>query len=1504
MVEEHHGSGASGLEAPEGFSLPFGVATLEDLQQRAYINKDGKPEWVWARVHHYCQIQKEPGRLLMQNQAAWKQELQKLQVPPEGVHFRGKDAPIDERGWKDHTLESRALCGILACIIKQRQGKALSKVRALKLFLELADRGFAVRDPQVPLTCSIQKPQGQMVAAELQFTPQQVSKQWGSLLALSPGGVRLWQKLTTRTWLNRCIISSMDNATLMDIMFFSLYLLCHQTLKAGGQVLWMAIGNNILPEIIFMVGSWMDTLASRLQAQPLAMLPILRTKKENARRQADPVNRMLLLWKMRNSKQHRREVAGSHADLGGNTNRMVRYEAYIDCLLHSQVLERELGGHKQVSVAWDPSSYGGKDIFIGCVYVPSINKAAYLLSQELAHTTVGELDASLFDLAKGRKLTRLEGYREIKGLAAALEGIGVKLQDFYVPTNLVLRPLASGEYRVQGPHGRWYIVHEEDMEATPVCPDGVELGSLPSLISISDQGPSNTAALNFMLFSSNAMLMWALWDPFHRAWNDLKLALKRSVGKGWRTVLELTLVCNMNYGPFGSGTWFFKKKSKLQDFLFTQSVTGQAWGQMQPWIAQERRVPEPSNLEEASSMFESLSSLNSFCQKGPLIKLMRWFSFFESMAFYEGEFYAIKLILEHANQHGEQGSDAEVDENVGFKEEKDDKKELAALKKRKGTWKLAPTLINGKSMCMKDCIMSIGKATWKNFSQNVREIVSPLQVKEMNIAHADRRFWCDELVEIMRSSLEDDRLIKHLYPEFQSHDQALAWHCDLFTKLMETRGMSLAVFHWMPPMTYCHVLSFDPEVRMQAHQLALSHWKIILQAEDAKQAGAVVKPLETIHWRLNPLVRALFLAFEDDEYKGRVGTADSSAMKMMVNFAQNLGDSRLVENIHQHGRDLCRASKTNSMANTSIFSNVLRSGVLEQKKVPVVKFEDSDKVLKSWTACNKEPVVKKLRTHHKSLPLEMQKMMAPKNKSAGGEQWPSPSPGSLFQSVASTHWLWKYFSAPAGAMAGGANCAWKACLASPGQILVQKSTNLVIMVVASAEFSFLGVSMEVREALHGLRTFHCILERHAIAFHHIAELEDWMSLPAEPCLTNAEGTRGPVGWKQTGDPLLVDAAALINGCPLTFQQLKDLLRETGVNLPKQPSKKSVAELLISIIVPEEMQEVARAHFQGKGPKNKEEDDGMDSDLSEVLSELAQDDANTQDLKDWKEKKKHHRNKKAFEKAEELMKDDSKKKAKGKGKGRGRGKGKGKGEGKGKAQAGGFLESLVNRARRLLAEKKKRDQDMFVERELAEEMKGQEQKAGFPDTMDPEELRQAKASEAKADDAAGGAGDEVQAMEQDLERQLLGEPEGMEVEGGEGEEVVGREPASASARPRAPKQKSPAEIMAMLEPPGCSFGISFQDHRFTSVWQTDYLTLDKPYSQKRLSRSFGNKRDWVRALQEVHSHNWKKWEQVKLEEPLAEGQAEQKPGFLSKEVLDELRPIIDKLEKEPVTRYKS
>ena len=93
------------------------------------------------------------------------------------------------------------------------------------------------------------------------------------------------------------------------------------------------------------------------------------------------------------------------------------------------------------------------------------------------------------------------------------------------------------------------------------------------------------------------------------------------------------------------------------------------------------------------------------------------------------------------------------------------------------------------------------------------------------------------------------------------------WHVDLFTRLLEQRSTSLAVFHGMPPLSYAHILSPLQDVAREAHRMANKHWKILLEAEGASLEGVQIHALKHMHWRLNPLMRVLLMAFEEDEKK-------------------------------------------------------------------------------------------------------------------------------------------------------------------------------------------------------------------------------------------------------------------------------------------------------------------------------------------------------------------------------------------------------------------------------------------------------------------------------------------------------------------------------------------------------------------------------------------------------------------------------------------------------------
>ena len=100
----------------------------------------------------------------------------------------------------------------------------------------------------------------------------------------------------------------------------------------------------------------------------------------------------------------------------------------------------------------------------------------------------------------------------------------------------------------------------------------------------------------------------------------------------------------------------------LEEFLTSEAIHGETWSKYQHLIAEERRMEEPSCPDDQEALFQEMRSLQNFVGKGPLVKLMRWFSFFECCATWEGEFWATKMIMEY-------GLDKEGDALEGNPEE-------------------------------------------------------------------------------------------------------------------------------------------------------------------------------------------------------------------------------------------------------------------------------------------------------------------------------------------------------------------------------------------------------------------------------------------------------------------------------------------------------------------------------------------------------------------------------------------------------------------------------------------------------------------------------------------------------------------------------------------------------------------------------------------------------------------------------------------------------------------
>lgn len=1145
------------------FTLPYSVATVPEYELRAYFQnvdegeEEPEVEWLWARVHAYCQIQAAPGRMLWANTQSVASDLAQCKVPnSEYKYMTNEEAKATTKPWKTHTLGSRCLLVGLMWMLKNRTLKKAMKKRALVLLLGLTKLclAFSMGEPFMGMLVGTS---GDIFQAEIHLEAETwlCRDSWADLVGNCPGAVETWNKLAKTLWLGHCITSPLASASFGDILFMLVWLYCHPNYNSRGQNLFRCLVLQTLPQVINKAGKWLDTMAKGLAKRELTPLPTLETKTGQARKCGDPVNRLILLKRMRKLKLNRASIATSHEDLGSASTRMMRYEAYLDCMLHSQSLLRTFHGQrKQLSVAWDPSSYNGKDTLVAAAYHPSLKKACWLMNQQLGPVMMSHIHESLLPAAHQRKLTRVDGFKELRGLSGALRSLNIALVDFATPKGLFCRPLEAHEFRIPSEDGSHYVILDEKSGTIqPEIPPGLELGDVPLLVSISDQGPSNTAALNFIQFSSQAPMVVAQYDVFHRAWNDIKLAFKKTSFKAWKILLRLTMVANIPYGPYGSSQRWFKKRCWVEDFLTTQDVDNARWQELQHLICTERRMDEPKCREDAKALFEYIGKMPSILEKGPLIKLMRWFSFFESMAFLDGQLFLTKLILAESikDKPAEASSADEAAEAAHLEQQMDDQKELQALKKRRGILRLAPEVITEATVTAKDCMMSVAKATWKHHAARAREVKSPLQVQQLNIASASSRFWASELEEMLDAALWDKKHLQHVLPEFCMRPEALSWHCELLEKLIANRAMSLVAFNELPPNTYHHSLATDAVVAKSARDKAVNELKVLLQVEAASNQGAVVGPLADLHWRFNPAIRTLMLAYEQDRMLGREGAAGSQARKLQEVLAQTLGDSRIIEVGHQQAKDLLRSAKTKTFANTTVMAKLLASTCVKDRNVDTVKVESGTKVQAPARQDGQLTMKHQLTSQNHKLPKSIQELMLPKGR---GNQWPSPSPAALFQSAASTAWVFEYWK---GTWPANIDCnsPWVSVCALPGAVMAQQSTGSLMKVIAAAEYSFLGWSMDVQH-LSGEGYYLLKPERVNLRWWHLLDLDDWVVIPTQPVALNSKN--GSIGWQRDGNVMSVELALCAAGLPINMKQLRGLVKMLGgPSFPANASRKDV-----------------------------------------------------------------------------------------------------------------------------------------------------------------------------------------------------------------------------------------------------------------------------------------------------------------------------------------------------------
>ena len=240
--------------------------------------------------------------------------------------------------------------------------------------------------------------------------------------------------------------------------------------------------------------------------------------------------------------------------------------------------------------------------------------------------------------------------------------------------------------------------------------------------------------LRFAIYSLGR-LIHVRWDIFHRAVNDVKLALA-GAGSGFLSAqMHSSYLWALPYRPFGSGGFMEEKKRMIQHFM---SCHDSHYGPFQENLEQfESDLGLEPHLS-AEDVFHEVCSVPGFQTKGTLPKLGRWFSWNQSHEESAREFRVFRMVLRHwlgseaAKLDPNEAAQARELAIAGRASQKSSgnkeslRSEFGRLKEKLGGgMKLAYYLMSDKLLVTVNILAAATRPTWTLYADTVKEVKTP-----------------------------------------------------------------------------------------------------------------------------------------------------------------------------------------------------------------------------------------------------------------------------------------------------------------------------------------------------------------------------------------------------------------------------------------------------------------------------------------------------------------------------------------------------------------------------------------------------------------------------------------------------------------------------------------------------------------------------------------------------------------------------------------------------------
>ena len=727
--------------------LPFRVAAVklvDDKVLAAHVGDKCSVEWDWGRAVNAVGMKtKKEAQYLRRNKELHSAELIAAAIPQAEIMYKG-DGAMTFQGV--HCVGSRALMLLLLLLTSSRQLAPVAKEKALTLAMSLLQLA-------VKTLSTAESFMGEIYVKNKGYLYEQVSvdstgivKGFSDLIQKHPAALWAWGHLMQHAFCSVKISSSSSMPTLWDLLL----LLAWAKNNPATKAIWKTFGQLLWPHALWVCGRVLDSLALERASRPLDQLPLLKTRLGKAKR-VHWVNKLLLLRKLRQTKHHRKNTMQSHSDLVPKNANIVSSEQWISTALYAQKVKNAYQEAYHYTIHWDPSGYDVETLvsIIFSTQAGDGGLAAYLPIQNLKPVLRSEVCEEIQALSAKHKLTRVSGFSEIRAVSNSLKAVGMPLDKFFLGQDVWWKPLQEFESRAFH-DGMWYIVNSRTNTKVVQIPPSFDIAKTPILTSVSDQGGINRAGLDYLAWKLGMSLHLA-FDPYHRSWNDYKAALKSSKGDMFKCLLAYSLLYNVNYGPFNSKGWHEKKKQRVQELLESGSAHKEPFLSFIPWICLERQIDEPTTASEREALFQSMADLNSIKTLGPTVKLMRFYSFFQSEKFYHGEVWCTKLLMLETDKFTvTDGTNfVRTEESLTLPDSGiSDKEQLRQLKMKHGSWGLAPLLVTPASFWQKNALVELGRPCWSAHASMCQNILTPTQFANHTIAQCQGG-WKQEILELV-----------------------------------------------------------------------------------------------------------------------------------------------------------------------------------------------------------------------------------------------------------------------------------------------------------------------------------------------------------------------------------------------------------------------------------------------------------------------------------------------------------------------------------------------------------------------------------------------------------------------------------------------------------------------------------------------------------------------------------------------------------------------------------